>query len=213
MTGKIRTKEKAFTAEAVAALENVLGTQAADELTQKFDSLHQIARSEPREIKYKAPLTSIKKAKELKNAFNLARLLQNEIIPRPYFINRPEDVAVLLREDFRLCQREVLKAVLLTCSDEVIDIIKVGEGSVDRFSADLREIFAPAVTEKAAKIILAHNHPTGHCWPSEADILMTQKVKIAGRTLGIEVDDHLIFGETISQERSNWVSLKKRNLM
>lgn len=41
-------------------------------------------------------------------------------------------------------------------------------------------------------IILTHNHPSGNCTPSQADIDLTKKLKAAGRLLDIQVLDHIL---------------------
>ncbi|HEV2599909.1 JAB domain-containing protein [Sphingopyxis sp.] len=47
--------------------------------------------------------------------------------------------------------------------------------------------------DSITSVIMAHNHPSGSAWPSEADIGTTQKATLFLRTLGIELVDHLIF--------------------
>ena len=48
------------------------------------------------------------------------------------------------------------------------------------------------VKNKAASVILAHNHPSGDPEPSEDDLLLTKKLVESGKILGIEVFDHII---------------------
>jgi len=57
---------------------------------------------------------------------------------------------------------------------------------------DIRVILKLALEEMATGIILAHNHPSGNLKPSEADKQITKKIKDAGKTMDIEVLDHLI---------------------
>ena len=54
------------------------------------------------------------------------------------------------------------------------------------------ELFADPITDRAAVIIIAHNHPTGNVTPSKDDNEITKKLKAAGETLGIKVLDHII---------------------
>lgn len=56
-----------------------------------------------------------------------------------------------------------------------------------------REVFAPALERRAAAIIAAHNHPSGDVKPSEEDRQATRRLKDAGRLIGIELLDHVIF--------------------
>ena len=58
-----------------------------------------------------------------------------------------------------------------------------------------REVFAPAIEDRAASIIIGHNHPSGSVDISEQDREVTQRIKKAGDLLGIRLDDHLIVAE------------------
>jgi DNA repair protein RadC len=70
-----------------------------------------------------------------------------------------------------------------------------------------REIFKAAVRYSAARIILAHNHPSGSVEPSEADFGFTRRVVDSGEMIGIEVIDHIIVGE------NEYLSLREEGLM
>jgi len=63
-----------------------------------------------------------------------------------------------------------------------------------------REVFKPAIEHLAAAIIVAHNHPSGGCEASEADIVLTKRLKESGKLIGIELIDHIIF--TFNKQRS-----------
>ncbi|WP_456456585.1 JAB domain-containing protein [Nitratifractor sp.] len=55
-----------------------------------------------------------------------------------------------------------------------------------------REVFADALTERAAGIVIAHNHPSGQCFLRAQDRRVTERLAEAGRLLGIELLDHVI---------------------
>ena len=55
-----------------------------------------------------------------------------------------------------------------------------------------REVFSPAIEDRAASIIIGHNHPSGALDISEQDIEVTKRIKQAGELLGIKLDDHII---------------------
>lgn len=55
-----------------------------------------------------------------------------------------------------------------------------------------REIFAAPIKDRAASVVIAHNHPSGDANPSRADIAATQQLVAAGQILGIAIRDHLI---------------------
>lgn len=55
-----------------------------------------------------------------------------------------------------------------------------------------REVFAAPLKDRAASVVIAHNHPSGDVSPSKADIAVTQQLVAAGLILGIALHDHLI---------------------
>ena len=76
-------------------------------------------------------------------------------------------------------------------------------GTLDTILVHPREIFRCAIVAAAAKIALAHNHPSGESSPSQADISVTRDLIRAGQLLKIEVIDHVIIG------RPNYSSLRE----
>jgi DNA repair protein RadC len=59
-----------------------------------------------------------------------------------------------------------------------------------------RETFRRAVMQGSASIIVAHNHPSGEADPSDEDLRVTRQLFEAGKLLGIQLLDHLIFTPT-----------------
>ncbi len=87
---------------------------------------------------------------------------------------------------------EEFKILLLNRANRVIGCYEVSSGGICGTVADPKVIFAVALKCCATSIVLAHNHPSGNLNPSQADILLTNKLKEAGRFLDIEIIDHLI---------------------
>ena len=58
-----------------------------------------------------------------------------------------------------------------------------------------REVFADALTDRAAGIIIAHNHPSGNLEASKEDINITNRLKEGAKLLGIDLIDHIIFSK------------------
>ena len=65
-------------------------------------------------------------------------------------------------------------------------------GTLNQSLVHPREVFSDAVRERAAAIIIAHNHPSGTCEASRADVQITKRIKEAGVLLGIPLLDHII---------------------
>lgn len=57
-----------------------------------------------------------------------------------------------------------------------------------------REVFREAIAERAAAVILVHNHPSGDPTPSADDRVVTEQLVAAGKVLDIPVHDHIIIG-------------------
>ena len=115
----------------------------------------------------------------------------------------PELAAVALAPHFAHLERESLVVALLTRKQHLICVTPLYRGSVSGTTVRIAELFADAVRRGAPGILLAHNHPSGDPTPSADDIRTTRDAAQAGRLLGIEVVDHLVFGA------GRWVSLRR----
>jgi len=89
---------------------------------------------------------------------------------------------------------EVFLAVLLDVKHRVLRCDRVSVGILNGSLIHPREVFASAVAERAAAVVLVHNHPSGDPSPSREDREVTQRLRSAGRILGIPVLDHVIIG-------------------
>lgn len=79
---------------------------------------------------------------------------------------------------------------------EILGTKVVTIGLIDRSLVHPREVFSEPIKAKASAIVIAHNHPSGNLHPSPDDLGVTQAIINAGKVLGIQVMDHLIFSET-----------------
>ena len=87
---------------------------------------------------------------------------------------------------------ESFKVILLNNSNKVKGIYQISQGGITGTLVDLRILFAVVLKSLSVGIILCHNHPSGKLIPSNADKLLTEKIKKAGVFLDIKVLDHLI---------------------
>ncbi|MDP2685813.1 MAG: DNA repair protein RadC [Aequorivita sp.] len=83
----------------------------------------------------------------------------------------------------------------LNNSNKIIKSAQLSKGGITGTIVDVRLAFKEALQLGAVGIILAHNHPSGTLKPSQADIQLTKKLKLAGDSLDIKVLDHLIITE------------------
>jgi DNA repair protein RadC len=125
-------------------------------------------------------------------AFELAR---RTLCPGRRRVRVPSDVLPLL-ERFADRDQEHFLSVSLNGAHEVICVRTVSIGLVNRTMVHPREVFAGPLMDRAAAVILAHNHPSGSLEPSAEDNEITRRLVEAGQTLGIPVLDHVVFGCT-----------------
>jgi len=105
------------------------------------------------------------------------------------------DAKKLLGPLFHALDRECFYVVALDQQHKIIGASLVSVGSLSMAIVHPREVFKPAITLNAAAVIVAHNHPSGNPKPSHEDTALTRRLWAAGRVLGIQVLDHLIFGD------------------
>lgn len=72
-----------------------------------------------------------------------------------------------------------------------------------------RELFKSSVLSNAAGIVLCHNHPSSDLRPSESDLHLTARLKMAGEIIGIDVLDHIIVGG----DNTKYFSFAENNIM
>ena len=90
---------------------------------------------------------------------------------------------------------EVFCCVYLDNRHRVIAFEELFRGTIDGASVHPREVVKHALSKNAAAVILVHNHPSGICEPSQADELITRRLKDALGLVDIRVLDHLIIGD------------------
>ena len=82
--------------------------------------------------------------------------------------------------------------ILLDRANKVLGIYEVSQGGTCGVVVDIKLIFAAALKASTSGIILSHNYPSGNLTPSDADKLMTRRIKMAGELLEIPVLDHIL---------------------
>ncbi len=85
--------------------------------------------------------------------------------------------------------------IYLDAQNRIIEFETVQKGIVNQAVVYPRQVLESALRKKASAIILAHNHPSGHIRPSDADIRLTKTIMETAKVLDILVHDHIIIGE------------------
>ena len=129
------------------------------------------------------------KATEILAAFELAhRYLVDSEQP---IIDSPEK-AVEQLEFIRNKKQEYFVCLTLNGASRLIARRVITIGTLNASLVHPREVFADAITDRAASIIVAHNHPSGTINASKSDIEITEQLREAAKLLGIHFNDHLI---------------------
>lgn len=119
-------------------------------------------------------------------------LVRRTLCPSPTRICAPADILPVIRHYADRKQEHFLCASL-NGAHEVQAVRVVSVGLVNRTIVHPREVFADALTDRAAAVIVAHNHPSGRVEPSMEDRDVTRRLRQAGDTLGLRLLDHVIF--------------------
>lgn len=109
-------------------------------------------------------------------------------------IEKPADIYTLIRH-FAYSKQEHFIVCTLDGAYQIIEVHVVTIGLLNRSLIHPREVFVRAIEDRAAAIVIAHNHPSGNLNPSKDDLDITRRLTKAGELMDIKVLDHLIFNE------------------
>ena len=121
-------------------------------------------------------------------------------------IQKPEDIMPLIAGLGERRQEHFI-SITLNGAGEVIATRTVTIGILNHSLVHPREVFADAITDRAASIICVHNHPSGSLEPSPQDIAITRQLQEAGTVLGIQLIDHIIV------TKNGFCSMRERGLL
>ncbi len=144
-------------------------------------------------------LTSIKgvstaTASKILSALELAR---RHLVRDSTPLRSQEDILSRL-SDIRNRQQEHFIVLSLDGGQRLIAQRTITIGTLDTVLAHPREVFADPIADRAASVVVAHNHPSGDPTPSAHDIHLTQQLAAAGQLLGVGLRDHIIVSKHAS---------------
>ena len=174
--------------------------QVAHTLLRKFDS-----KKERIDLKTLLSVEGVGPAKgcQIMAALEFAR---RRLVKERILIRKAEDVLPYIsyiadkKQEYFIC-------ISLNGANEVIGNRVVTVGLLNTNQVHPREVYADAISDRAASVILAHNHPSGLLKASADDIETTRQLVEAGKILGISVLDHIIIA------RNGYFSFKEKGLM
>jgi len=177
----------------------------AQKLLTQFGSLQKLAEASIEELSLIKGI-GLAKAAQIKATFEIGRRLSTQTAPyKSKELSDPEKVYRLIKGKLKDYHKEHFYIIALNSRNH--SIAEVSVGSLNASIVHPREVFAEAIKDKAASVILAHNHPSGDPKPSEDDLVITERLVKSGKILGIEIFDHIIV------VKNGFFSFKKEKLI
>lgn len=189
---------------------NVL--ELARRLKQKAGSLAALGSMEATDIAKLHKGIGVAKAATLAAVFELGQRAARERVEREN-IRTARDVYNLLVEELRFETQETMVVLLLDNKRRLIRKERIATGTLTRVLVHPRNVFGPAMQHHAARIILAHNHPSGSTSPSNCDLELTRSIHQAAEALCIPLQDHVIIGAPTAERPQPYYSFAEDGLL
>ncbi len=140
-------------------------------------------------------------------ALELGRRLAGEARGAGPPLRTPREVAAVFQARLQEAPVEEFHVAILNAQHRLERDVLVTRGLLDASLVHPREVFREAIAERAAAVILVHNHPSGDPTPSAEDRSVTAQLVAAGRLLDIPVHDHVIVGRGryVSFAEAGWL--------
>lgn len=177
-----------------------------DVLARSGGSLRRIA-TQPIAVLTRLPGVGAARAVAIHAALELGRRMAGESRDDGLPFRSPQDVHRAFAARLEDLPVEEFHVAILDAQHRLERDVTVTRGILNSSLVHPREVFREAIAERAAAIILVHNHPSGDPTPSSDDRIVTEQLVAAGRLLGIPVHDHLIVG------RGRYVSFVEAGLL
>ena len=117
-------------------------------------------------------------------------------------VTSPEAVMEVVASELKNYDREVFAILNLKTNGKPINLHICSVGTLDAAMINPREAFKAIILSNAASFICIHNHPSGNCEPSLADIAVTERMVRCGELMGIKMLDHIIIAAETGEQAS-----------
>ncbi|MHB1664725.1 MAG: RadC family protein [bacterium] len=153
----------------------------------------------------------IAKAAQIMASIEFARRL---LIKDEIKITSSDDI-LKMTEDLKNKKQEYFITITLDGAHNLIQKRIVFVGTLNQTLVHPREVFADAITDRAADIVLVHNHPSGSLKPSKEDLAITKKLEEVGKIVGINVMEHIIISKAgyYSFQENNMLNLSEQKIV
>lgn len=132
---------------------------------------------------------------QLQAVLEMARRHMFETLQRGEVLSSPLQTRLYFNARLRDYAQEVFACLFLDNKHRVISCEEMFRGTIDSTSVHPREVVRRSIELNAAALIVAHNHPSGVAEPSQADRLITRRLRDALALVDVRLLDHLIVGD------------------
>jgi len=165
----------------------------ARNMLKRFASLQALIDAEPTELN-KINGVGPAKLAQIKATIELGRRYLEADLHRGEVLGGSRQTRDFLMSRLRGYPNEVFACLFLDARHRIIQYEELFTGTIDGAQVHAREIVRKALTHNAAAIIFCHNHPSGVAEPSQADKILTQRLKQGLDLIDVRVLDHIIIG-------------------
>ena len=172
----------------------VRGKSAVDlarQLIAHFGSLNRLFAASVAEFS-RIPGMGPAKYVQLQAVVELSRRALGEQMKHSDALSTPDAVRDFLRLQLAGLAHEVFLVLWLDAQNRLIAAEELFRGTLTQTSVYPREVVKAALTQNAAAVVFAHNHPSGVAEPSSADTHLTRELKQALALVDVKVLDHFI---------------------
>jgi DNA repair protein RadC len=180
--------------------------ELARRLLAEFGGLRQLLEANIDEFTQHMGLGPAKYA-QLQAVLEMGRRHLAATIARESALESPQAVRDFLKAKLRHEPHEVFACLFMDTKHRVLAFEVLFYGTIDGASVYPRQVVKRALAHNAAALILTHNHPSGVSEPSQADKILTERLKEALALIDVRILDHFIVGdgEPLSMVEHGWM--------
>jgi DNA repair protein RadC len=165
----------------------------AKRIAERYPSLHQLAKAGTGELTQLEGITQAK-ADAIRAAFELGRRWLSQPLQHGQPYTSAHSVFLAYAPKLAHYEQETFWVLLLNQRNHLLRQLQIRKGSINRCPLMPQDVFAPAMREKAVRMILIHNHPSGDPEPSPEDRSLTRRIDHIAKLLCIQLLDHIVIG-------------------
>lgn len=163
----------------------------AKSLLEQYQSINNLFNASPKELMEHGGLTE-NMAVYLSMMSHVARRFFSSYYDKGVVFNNFRTACEFLKKLLGAKNYESIYLLSLDINKKLVGVDKLMDGSVDEVNIPVEPVLEKALLHKAKFVILAHNHPSGLCEPSDEDCIATKVFKSKFDNLGIKMLDHII---------------------